>query len=90
VASGDVFPPLDARQLGEFLYQAARVSEQQDVEQQTPSGPMRVAMVSRPYLSGVELYELEVRAACSRHARDRFGESPAYRADTAVVRRIPP
>jgi SagB-type dehydrogenase family enzyme len=55
--------PLDARQLGEFLYRVARVREQQDVEQEAPSGPMRVAMVSRPYPSGGALYELEFYAA---------------------------
>jgi SagB-type dehydrogenase family enzyme len=59
--------PLDARQLGEFLYRVARIREQQDLELETPSGPMRVAMVFRPYPSGGALYELEfyaVVAAC--------------------------
>jgi SagB-type dehydrogenase family enzyme len=55
--------PLDAQQLGEFLYRVARVREQQDVELETPRGPMRVAMVSRPYPSGGGLYELEFYAA---------------------------
>jgi oxazoline/thiazoline dehydrogenase len=54
--------PLDARQLGEFLYRVARIREQQDVELETPSGPTRVAMVSRPYPSGGALYELEFYA----------------------------
>ena len=55
--------PLDARQLGEFLYRVARIREEQDVELETPSGPMRLAMVSRPYPSGGALYELEFYAA---------------------------
>jgi SagB-type dehydrogenase family enzyme len=55
--------PLDARQLGEFLYRVARVREQQDVELETPGGPMHMAMVSRPYPSGGGLYELEFYTA---------------------------
>jgi SagB-type dehydrogenase family enzyme len=55
--------PLDARQLGEFLYRVARIREERDVELETPSGPMRVAMASRPYPSGGALYELEFYAA---------------------------
>jgi SagB-type dehydrogenase family enzyme len=59
--------PLDARQLGEFLYRVARIRGEQDIELETLSGPLRVAMVSRPYPSGGALYELEfyaVVAAC--------------------------
>jgi SagB-type dehydrogenase family enzyme len=55
--------PLDARQLGEFLFRVARIREEQDVELETPTGPMRLAMVSRPYPSGGALYELEFYAA---------------------------
>jgi SagB-type dehydrogenase family enzyme len=59
--------PLDARQLGEFLYRVARIRLEQDVELETPRGPMRMAMACRPYPSGGALYELEfyiVVAAC--------------------------
>ncbi len=59
--------PLDARQLGEFLYRVARIRQEQEVELATPRGPMRMAMASRPYPSGGALYELEfyaVVAAC--------------------------
>jgi nitroreductase len=59
--------PLDARRLGEFLYRVARIRQEQEVELETPRGPMRMAMASRPYPSGGALYELEfyaVVAAC--------------------------
>src|SRR5262249_32088979 len=42
---------------------ASAKNEEQDVELETPSGPKRVAMVSRPYPSGGALYELEFYAA---------------------------
>jgi oxazoline/thiazoline dehydrogenase len=51
--------PLTVRQLGEFLYRVARVKDCHEVEMETPSGPMRMAFVSRPYPSGGALYELE-------------------------------
>ena len=55
--------PLDARQLGEFLYRVARIRGEQEVELETPRGPLRMAMASRPYPSGGALYELEFYAA---------------------------
>lgn len=51
--------PLTVRQLGEFLYRVARVKDSREVELEAPSGPMRMAFVSRPYPSGGALYELE-------------------------------
>ena len=51
--------PLTARQLGEFLYRVARVKDNREVEMETPSGPVRMTFVSRPYPSGGALYELE-------------------------------
>ena len=55
--------PLTVRQLGEFLYRVARVKNSREVEMETPSGPMRMAFVSRPYPSGGALYELEFYVA---------------------------
>jgi SagB-type dehydrogenase family enzyme len=57
--------PLAARQLGEFLYRVARVRHEQEVELETPRGPLRMSMVARPYPSGGALYELEFYAAVS-------------------------
>lgn len=51
--------PLTVRQLGEFLYRVARVKDSREIELETPSGPVQMAFVSRPYPSGGALYELE-------------------------------
>jgi oxazoline/thiazoline dehydrogenase len=51
--------PVTVRQIGEFLYRVARVKDSREVELETPSEPLRMAFVSRPYPSGGALYELE-------------------------------
>jgi SagB-type dehydrogenase family enzyme len=55
--------PLTVRQLSEFLYRVARVKDSREVELETPSGPLRMEFVSRPYPSGGALYELEFYVA---------------------------
>jgi SagB-type dehydrogenase family enzyme len=55
--------PLDARQLGEFLYRVGRIKDCRDVELATLAGPVRMAFASRPYPSGGALYELEFYVA---------------------------
>jgi SagB-type dehydrogenase family enzyme len=55
--------PVTARQLGEFLYRVARVKDCREIELPTPSGPVRMDFVSRPYPSGGALYELEFYVA---------------------------
>ncbi len=55
--------PVSARQLGEFLYRVARIRDEQEVEIQTPHGPLPMAIATRPYPSGGALYELEFYAA---------------------------
>lgn len=52
--------PLTDRQLGEFLYRVARVTEAREVEAPTPHGPVRLGIAPRPYPAGGGLYELEV------------------------------
>lgn len=59
--------PIDARQLGEFLFRVARVRSEREETWTTPAGPIPVATAARPYPSGGALYELEfyaVVAAC--------------------------
>jgi SagB-type dehydrogenase family enzyme len=56
-------PPIDARQLGEFLYRVARVREEQGFDLEAPWGTMRIAVAARPYPSGGSLYELEFYTA---------------------------
>jgi SagB-type dehydrogenase family enzyme len=55
--------PITSRQLGEFLHRVARVKGRQEVQVQTPGGPMALEFASRPYPAGGGLYELEVYAA---------------------------
>lgn len=55
--------PLSARQFGEFLYRVARVKDSREIELETPSGPVQMAFVSRPYPSGGALYEMEFYVA---------------------------
>lgn len=55
--------PITVRQLGEFLYRVARVKDYRTVELATPSGPVAMEFVSRPYPSGGALYELEFYVA---------------------------
>lgn len=51
--------PIDARQLGEFLYRVARVKGRREVEVETSIGPLTMEFAYRPYPSGGALYELE-------------------------------
>lgn len=52
--------PIDARQLGEFLYRVARVREHVKQEVSTPDGALVMDFTSRPYPGGGALYELEL------------------------------
>lgn len=52
--------PMTLRQLGEFLYRAARIKECYEFEVDTPAGPIRMGLTSRPYPTGGALYALEV------------------------------
>ena len=54
--------PMTDRQLGEFLFRAARVKDRREWEAATPAGPVRVEGTVRPYPAGGGLYELEVYA----------------------------
>jgi SagB-type dehydrogenase family enzyme len=56
----DTARPITARQLGEFLFRVARVTNCREGEVTTPHGPMRLEFASRPYPAGGSLYELEV------------------------------
>jgi SagB-type dehydrogenase family enzyme len=52
--------PIDLRQLGEFLFRAARVRYVCEVRVRTPHGPVPVDFALRPYPGGGALYELEL------------------------------
>lgn len=52
--------PLTDRQLGEFLYRTARVTERFDAEVEAPQGRISMEFVKCPYPSGGGLYELEI------------------------------
>jgi SagB-type dehydrogenase family enzyme len=52
--------PLHARQLGEFLYRVARVTEHREIEAESPQGPVQMEMALRPYPGGGALHELEL------------------------------
>ena len=54
--------PITDRQLGEFLYRVARVTDRQQRQIETPSGPVQMDFALRPYPAGGALYELEVYA----------------------------
>jgi len=53
-------PPINETQLSEFLYRTARIRAQYQMPVETPTGPLEMDFVSRPYPSGGALYELEV------------------------------
>jgi SagB-type dehydrogenase family enzyme len=55
--------PMTARQLGEFLYRVARARDCLEKSVETPRGPVRLGVASRPYPSGGALYELELYVA---------------------------
>jgi SagB-type dehydrogenase family enzyme len=52
--------PITDRQLGEFLYRVGRVKASEELEVDTPGGPVRLELTSRPYPAGGALYELEL------------------------------
>ncbi|HUY33492.1 MAG TPA: SagB family peptide dehydrogenase [Pirellulales bacterium] len=58
-------PPITAEQLGEFLYRVARVTGHRRSEMSTPSGPVSMDFMDRPYPAGGGLYELEFYLAVS-------------------------
>jgi SagB-type dehydrogenase family enzyme len=55
--------PITDRQLGEFLYRVARVTDRQQRQIDTPAGPVQMDFALRPYPAGGALYELDVYAA---------------------------
>ena len=59
----DAARPITARQLGEFLFRVARVTECRVQEIPTACGPVRFDVAARPYPAGGSLYELELYAA---------------------------
>lgn len=59
----DAARPIAARQLGEFLFRAARVADRRDAEVPTARGPIRMEMTTRPYPAGGSLYEQELYVA---------------------------
>jgi oxazoline/thiazoline dehydrogenase len=58
--------PITDRQLGEFLFRVARVTDHREEEVATPVGPVRQQFAARPYPAGGGLYELELYAAIQR------------------------
>src|SRR5436305_13928089 len=59
----DASRPITDRQLGEFLFRVARVTNRHEGEVSTPCSPMRQDFAARPYPGGGGLYELELYAA---------------------------
>ncbi len=58
--------PITARQLGEFLYRVARVTEVKEAAVNTTRGSMPLTIALRPYPSGGALYELELYVAINK------------------------
>jgi len=52
--------PMTIEQLGEFLYRVGRVRACSMLDFETPHGPTRMEISSRPYPTGGALYELEI------------------------------
>jgi SagB-type dehydrogenase family enzyme len=72
--------PITAGQLGEFLFRVARVRDCRAVELETPDGPQRMELTSRPYPAGGGLYELEFYVAvqsCVGLAAGLYHHDPA-------------
>jgi SagB-type dehydrogenase family enzyme len=53
-------PPINAKQLGEFLFRVGRVKEVTEIDVPTPNGSLRMDFALRPYPGGGALYELEL------------------------------
>src|SRR6476620_4871312 len=53
-------PPINAKQLGEFLFRVGRVKDIREHDIPTPNGSLRMDFALRPYPGGGALYELEL------------------------------
>src|SRR5262249_61627941 len=76
----DATRPITDRQLGEFLFRVARVTDSCEGEVSTPRGPVRQDFAARPYPAGGGLYELELYAAihaCNPLAAGLYHYDPA-------------
>jgi SagB-type dehydrogenase family enzyme len=85
-------PPINARQLGEFLYRVGRVKEQSQHEIQTANGPLQMDIARRPYPSGGALYELElyiVVNACTDLAAGVYHYDPLAHRLESISSRTP-
>ena len=56
-------PPINAQQLGEFLFRVARVKDYSEYNIDTASGQLQMDIARRPYPGGGALYELEMYIA---------------------------
>jgi SagB-type dehydrogenase family enzyme len=81
----DAARPITDRQLGEFLFRVARVTDYREEEVSTPYGAVRQEFTARPYPAGGGLYELELYAAIQ--ACDNLGPG-LYHYDPAGHRLI--
>jgi SagB-type dehydrogenase family enzyme len=61
-------PPINAKQLGEFLFRVARVKDHTEIDVGTPTGQVRMDFARRPYPGGGALYELELYVVISNCA----------------------
>jgi oxazoline/thiazoline dehydrogenase len=52
--------PISDRELGEFLFRVFRVKDREQMDVDTPAGPVPMDFAFRPYPSGGALYELEL------------------------------
>ena len=71
--------PISDRQLGEFLYRAARVADYRESSVDTKAGPIRMAFAPRPYPAGGCLHELELYVAinaCENLASGLYSYDP--------------
>jgi SagB-type dehydrogenase family enzyme len=74
-------PPIDSKQVGEFLYRVARVREQTEFNIEAPNGAFRMDFAFRPYPGGGALYELElylVVAQCVDLAAGMYRYDPLH------------
>jgi SagB-type dehydrogenase family enzyme len=83
----DTARPITCRQLGEFLFRAARVKTLRREALATPRGPIVMDFAMRPYPAGGGLYELELYAAVGRCADLESGLYHYDPSDHLLVRR---